>query len=138
MILFVLTCEVLFMPETAQNIKISSRAWELLRWAKFQLNSKSYSEVIIELDKKIQYQPHRLKKSLQNFDEEKHRIKVKTPGDKPVPKDLKPKTILLSQDAHRILERLKVESSEPAYTFSDAIEFLVDANGLLPKRFVNN
>ncbi len=123
------------MPQKAQNIKISSRAWELLRWAKFKLSTKSYGDAIVQMDKRIaKNRSGRLKESLQEFDEERHRIKIKTPKDETllVPQATKPKTILLNPKAHRILERVKIESNEPAYTFSDAIEFLVNENNLMP------
>ncbi|MFX1511431.1 MAG: hypothetical protein ACFFCQ_02485 [Promethearchaeota archaeon] len=123
------------MSQKAQNIKISSKAWELLRWAKFKQEAKSYSDTILQMDKKIaKSRTGRLKKSLEEFDEERHRIKVKTPKDenKELPQTTKPKTILLTLEAHRILEMVKLESNQPAYTFSDAIEFLVKENKLLP------
>ena len=40
----------------------------------------------------------------------------------------KPKTIILTTAAHDILFRIKVDSSESAYTFSDAIDFLIQQN----------
>ncbi|MFX0208742.1 MAG: hypothetical protein ACFFDT_22360 [Candidatus Hodarchaeota archaeon] len=123
------------MPQKPQNIKISSRAWELLRWAKFKLSTKSYGDAIVQMDERIaKSRSGRLKESLQEFDEEKHRIKVKIPEDEntPIHQPTKPKTILLNPEAHRILERVKIESNEPAYTFSDAIEFLVSENNLMP------
>lgn len=118
------------MPENAQNVKVSSRAWELLRWAKFELDAKSYSEVIVSLNEKIQNRSKRLKKTLEHFDEKRHRIKTKTPEDMENTISLpeKPKTILLRSGAHKILNRLKLESNKPAYTFSDGIEFLIKEN----------
>ncbi|MFX1283967.1 MAG: hypothetical protein ACFFB5_09945 [Promethearchaeota archaeon] len=118
------------MPQNAQNIKISNRAWELLRWAKFELEAKSYSDVIILMDKKIKNRSKSLEKALMTFDEERHRIKSKTPEDEGNSRIFheKPKTILLRPDAHKMLNRLKIESNQPAYTFSDAIEFLVREN----------
>jgi predicted CopG family antitoxin len=122
--------EVDLLPENAQNVKISSRAWELLRWAKFELESKSYSDVIASLNKEIQNRSKRLEKTLENFDEERHRIKTKTPEDVKSSVSFleKPKTILLRSDAHKILSKLKLESNKPAYTFSDGIEFLIQEN----------
>ena len=32
------------------NIRISPRAWELLRWAKLEKNTKSYTDLILVLD----------------------------------------------------------------------------------------
>jgi predicted CopG family antitoxin len=118
------------LPENAQNVKISSRAWELLRWAKFELDAKSYSEVIVSLNEKIQNRSKRLKKTLEHFNEKRHRIKTKTPEDmkNSIPLLEKPKTILLRPEAHKILNRLKLESNKPAYTFSDGIEFLIKEN----------
>ena len=118
------------MSESAQNIKISSRAWELLRWAKFELDAKSYSDVIVLLNKKIQNRSKSMKKALKNFDEGRHRIKVKTPkNDEEYSIILeKPKTILLRLEARKILNRLKLESNKPAYTFSDGIEFIIKGN----------
>ncbi|MFX0052789.1 MAG: hypothetical protein ACFFAJ_15520 [Candidatus Hodarchaeota archaeon] len=118
------------MPTDAQNVKISSRAWELLRWAKIELDAKSYSDVIISLDEKIQNRSKRLRKTLEQFDETRHRIQTKTPKDQPDASStsVKPKTILLRPDAHKILSKIKVISSQPAYTFSDGIEFLIKEN----------
>jgi hypothetical protein len=117
------------LPKDAQNIKISSRAWELLRWAKFELDAKSYSDVIKIMNKNINNPSKKLQKTLSSFDEKRHRIKTKLPED---PKKSishgKPKTILLRPDAHKIVNRLKIESNEPAYTFSDGIEFLIKEN----------
>jgi len=117
------------LSNTAQNIKISSKAWELLRWAKFELNEKSYSDTILILNNTIQNRSKRLEKTLKQFDKDRHRIKTKTPADKNInPSDKKPKTILLRPDAQKILNRLKLESNISAYTYSDAIEFLIQAN----------
>ena len=117
------------MPQNAQNIKISNRAWELLRWAKFELEAKSYSDVIILMNGRIKNRSKSLEKALLTFNEERHRIKSKTPKDEGTSTiHEKPKTILLRPDAHKILNRLKLESNQPAYTFSDAIEFLTKEN----------
>ena len=131
------------MPQNAQNIKVSNRAWELLRWAKFELDVKSYSDVIILMNNRIENRSKSLEKALLSFDEERHRIKVKTPDDHGDSRIFyeKPKTILLRPDTHKILNRLKIESNQPAYTFSDAIEFLVRENkdiwNNLPNRLKN-
>jgi predicted CopG family antitoxin len=109
-----------------QNIKISSKAWEMLRWAKFDLNEKSYSDVLIKLDAMIQNSAQSLKKALTGFDENRHRIESKIPGEDTVNKSSK--TILLRPEAHKILSRLKLESNKSTYTFSDAIEFLIQQN----------
>lgn len=123
------TIEVERLPQIAQNIKISNKAWELLRWAKFELEAKSYSDVIILMNEKIPERSKKLQNTLSNFDEKRHRIKTKHPEDpkKPLSRE-KPKTILLRPDAHKIVNKLKMESNEPAYTFSDGIEFLIIEN----------
>jgi predicted CopG family antitoxin len=110
----------------AQNVKISSKAWEMLRWAKFELNDKSYSDVLVKLNGTIQNREKSLQKALKGFDESRHRIESKIPGENKVTKSSK--TILLRPDAHKILSRLKLESTKSAYTFSDAIEFLIKQN----------
>jgi hypothetical protein len=127
------------MVEDAQNTKISARSWELLRWAKFELNTKSYSEVIVRLYEDLKDRQNKLKNSLQDFDESLHRVKSKSPQEESTtPDSLRPKTILLSPVARRILSKLKVESRESAYTFSDGIEFLIKQNkkiwSEIPKR----
>jgi predicted CopG family antitoxin len=120
----------------AQNVKISSKAWEMLRWAKFELNEKSYSDVLIKLDGMIQNRAQSLLNALKEFDENRHRIESKIPGELTVTKSSK--TILLRPDAHKILSRLKLESNKSAYTFSDGIEFLIQQNttiwGSIPDR----
>jgi hypothetical protein len=127
------------MVKEAQNIKISARAWELLRWAKFELNLKSYSDVVVRLDEDLDDRSRKIQNSMKDFDAEKHRIKSKIPEKGKEPEIQKPKTILLRPDARRVLSRLKLESNEPAYTFSDAIEFLIQQNltiwEKIPKRF---
>jgi hypothetical protein len=129
------------LSKEAQNVKISGRAWEMLRWAKFELNEKSYSDVLVTLDRNINNRTKSLEKSLKSFDETRHRIKAKTPDQKTAssPYLEKPKTVLLSPDARKILHRLKLESNKPEYTFSDAIEFLVRQNNAvwsnLPNRY---
>ncbi len=117
------------MSKDAQNIKISSKAWELLRWAKFELNEKSYSDAIIFLNNSLKNPSKSLKKTLKSFDVHRHRIKTKTPDERnTIVFDSKPKTILLRPDAQKILNRLKLESNLSAFTYSDAIEFLIKEN----------
>ncbi len=127
------------MVKEAQNIKISARAWELLRWAKFELNVKSYSDVVVQLDNDLDDRSERILNSLKDFDSDKHRIKSKLPGDSTEQSFQKPKTILLRPDARKALNRIKLESNEPAYTFSDGIEFLIQQNQeiweKIPKRY---
>ena len=127
------------MKKEPQNTKISARAWELLRRAKFELNVKSYSEVIVRLYEDLVDRQNRLNNSLKDFDKSLHRVKGKVPRkESSNPDSLKSKTILLSPVARRILSKLKVESRESAYTFSDGIEFLIKQNeriwSEIPKR----
>ncbi len=114
------------MSKEAQNVKISSKAWEMLRWAKFELKEKSYSEVLLKLDATIYDRTKSLESALKGYDEGRHRIESKIPGEDKVKKSSK--TILLRPDAHTILSRIKVEVNKSGYTFSDAIEFLVRQN----------
>lgn len=70
-----------------------------------------------------------LKKSItKDFDKEIHKVKVPKDEKGRINKSIKPKTILLDNNAHSVLERIKLESNEPAYTFSDVIDFLVTQN----------
>ena len=128
------------MIKDPQNIKISARAWELLRWAKFELNLKSYSEVIVRLYEDLVDRQSKLNNSLKDFDKSLHRVKGKVPQEKSSNPDvISPKTILLSPVARRILGKLKLESRKSAYTFSDGIEFLIQQNNEIwtgiPERF---
>ena len=116
------------MVEEAQNIKISAKAWELLRWPKFELKEKSYSNVVVRLHDSLDNRQRKLETALKDFDEDRHRIKSKIPVNASSPVYLKPKTILLNPEARRILNRLKLESRESAYTFSDGLEFLIKQN----------
>ena len=103
------------------NVRISPRAWELLRYAKLEKDSKSYSGLIIELDKKIGGNRIKiLQKDMDNFEKSLHQVSSKDSKGS--------KTVLLSNEARKILETIKVESNEPSFTFSDAIEFLVKHN----------
>ena len=129
------------MTKEAQNVKISGRAWEMLRWAKFELNEKSYSDVLITLNNNLKNRTQSIQKSLKGFDETRHRIKSKTPDQTKTESTFfkKPKTVLLRPDAHRILNLIKLETNKPEYTFSDAIEFLIRQNEAvwinIPKRY---
>jgi len=119
------------MTEKAQNIKISTRAWDLLRWAKMDLKAKTYSDVVIKLDQSLQSTYQLVQRSLENFKEDRHRMSVKVPEDDGSDNSktkIISKTIALTPVAHEILYRIKVESSESAYTFSDALEFLIKHN----------
>ena len=100
----------------------------MLRWAKFELKEKSYSNLVVRLHDSLDNRQRKLETALENFDEDSHRIKSKIPVNASSPVFLKPKTILLSPEARRILNRLKVESGESAYTFSDGLEFLIKQN----------
>ncbi len=103
------------------NVRISPRAWELLRYAKLEKESKSYSELIIEMDAKMGGNKLKLlQKEMDNFDKRLHQVSSKDSKGS--------KTVLLSNEARRVLETIKVQSNEPAFTFSDAIEFLVKQN----------
>lgn len=114
------------------NIRISSRAWEILRWAKYELNTKSYSESLNIMNDRIKNRSEKLIKAVQNFDYSLHIIKSKVPEAEQI-SSKKAKTILIDERTHRLLEKIKVESNEPAFTFSDAIEFLAKENNLLPE-----
>lgn len=117
------------MSKDAQNVKISSKAWELLRWAKFELNERSYSDAIILLNKSLHNPSNCLQKTLKHFDIHRHRIKTKTPDERNASKASNgPKTILLRPVAQKVLTRLKLESNLSAFTYSDAIEFLIKEN----------
>jgi predicted CopG family antitoxin len=126
-----------------KNIRISGIAWELLRWAKIKLRTKSYSETIIALNNNLgKYRYRKVQNSLKSFKDHlndgRHKIRVKTPNDPPqtIPDSELSKTILLNYSAYDILEEIKSESRLPAYTFSYAIEFLIKENeekiGALP------
>jgi hypothetical protein len=77
------------------------------------------------LNNNLENRQKKLEIALMNFDEDRHRIKSKVPEDASNPVFSKPKTILLSPEARRVLNRLKLESGESAYTLSDGIEFLI-------------
>ena len=109
------------------NVRISPRAWELLRWAKLEKDSKSYSDLIIDLNKK-KPNDKSIKKFMDDFDGMLHAGFSS--------KDKKgSKTVLLTNDARKVLETIKVMTSEPTFTFSDAIEYLVLNNKIdLPEK----
>jgi hypothetical protein len=68
-----------------------------------------------------------LNEFLKYYDKNAH--KLKTP-DQGTSSATKPKTILLNATAIKILEKIKTESKEPKFTFSDVIDFLVRKNAL--------
>ncbi len=109
-----------------KTIKISGKAWALLRRAKYHLEMKNYSETIITLYKMLgKNLKSELKKKKKEFIPYTHKIRQKTPNDDISELSLKPKTIVLSYEAHSILQKIKIESDIPEFTLSDAIEFLV-------------
>ncbi|MHA2365368.1 MAG: hypothetical protein ACXAC7_15525 [Candidatus Hodarchaeales archaeon] len=114
-----------------KNLKISAIAWEILRWVKFELDTKSYSDTIISMFNKIKANREKLlKSSLRSFNSKRHKIKVKNPDSRSGFSD-KGKTILVSRKARKVLERIKIETGKPDYTYSDSIEFLARESGLL-------
>ncbi len=108
-----------------KTVKISGRAWALLRRAKYQLNAKSYSEAIMRM---AEMMGNKIKSEIQKereyFTPHRHVIRQKRP-DNVKNLILKPKTIVLTSEAHQLLQQIKVESDIPEFTLSDAIEFLV-------------
>ena len=72
---------------STKNVRVSSEAWEYLRWAKFNLRAESYSQTIKLMYVKIEKtRSKRMEKFLATFDPSKHQVKFKTPGDdKPAP-----------------------------------------------------
>ncbi|MHA2073184.1 MAG: hypothetical protein ACW97X_01040, partial [Candidatus Hodarchaeales archaeon] len=56
------------MSSNQKNIRISGIAWELLRWAKIKLRTKSYSETIIALNNNLgKYRYRKVQNSLKSF-----------------------------------------------------------------------
>lgn len=112
------------------NVRISPRAWELLRYAKLEKDSKSYSELIIEMDEKVSNNRLKLlQKDMETFEKGLHQVSSKDSKGS--------KTVLLSNEARKVLETIKVQSNEPSFTFSDAIEFLVKHNKIkLPEHLI--
>jgi predicted CopG family antitoxin len=119
-----------------KNIRISADAWNYLRRAKFELKTKSYSETIEKLKGNV---GKSLKQKLetrlnqQGFDEDRHRVNVKFPEDTSdtIKSSKRPKTIMVNEDAQRILEEIKLDSGLSGYSYSDAIEFLITENNIL-------
>lgn len=108
-----------------KTIKISGRAWALLRRAKYQLDAKSYSEAILKMaDMMGTKMRAEIQKERQYFNPQRHVIRQKRP-DNVKSLSIKPKTIVLTAEAHQLLNRIKIESDLPEFTLSDAIEFLV-------------
>lgn len=114
------------------NIRISPRAWELLRWAKLEKDVKSYSDLIYIMEKSIEKKfEKQLVTYLENFEKSLHQVSSKEAKGS--------KTVLLSNNSRKLLEKIKVYSNEPAFTFSDAIEFLVINNKIkLPEKLQRN
>ncbi len=108
-----------------KTVKISGRAWALLRRAKYQLNAKSYSEAILLMNKMLgERMGEEIRKERDYFTPDRHKIRQKRPDDVSN-LAIKPKTIVLSRDAHQLLQKIKIETDISEFTLSDAIEFLV-------------
>ncbi len=108
-----------------KTVKISGRAWALLRRAKYQLNVRSYSEAIMIMAEMLGKDlKSELLKEREYFTPHRHVIRQKNP-DNVKELALKPKTIVLTPQAHQLLQQIKVESDLSEFTLSDAIEFLV-------------
>ena len=119
-------------PSESINIRISANSWNLLRRAKFELKTKSYSETIENLNRKLgKSRPQKLEAKLnEGFDEDRHRVNVKFPEDidERIKSSKRPKTIMVSETAQRILESIKIDSQLSGFSYSDAIEFLIKEN----------
>ena len=100
------------------NVRIAFESWEKLRWAKLKTQSKSYSELILQLEANL---PESItkKKELVSFYENFRKDLTKTF-----------KTIMLNKEARKCLERIKLLSNESSFTLSDAIYFLIFVNSL--------
>lgn len=100
------------------NIRIAIDSWQKLRWAKLKTQSKSYSELIIQLEQNL---PATTTK-------QKELVSYYMSFRKELTKQFK--TIMINKKARKTLERMKILSDESSFTLSDAIYFLIFVNSL--------
>ena len=100
------------------NVRVARESWEKLRWAKLKTQSKSYSELILSLEKNLPGQVMKQKELVAHY------LNFK----KELSKEFK--TIMVNKDARKTLERIKILSDVSSFTLSDAIYFLIFVNSL--------
>ena len=100
------------------NVRISVESWQKLRWAKLKTASKSYSELILLLEKNLPTSSLKQKELVSYY------LNFR--------KDLtkKFKTIMINKKARKTLEKIKLLSNISFFTLSDAIYFLIFVNSL--------
>lgn len=100
------------------NVRISVESWQKLRWAKLKTASKSYSELILLLEKNLPTSSSKQKELVLYY------LNFR--------KDLtkKFKTIMINKNARKSLEKIKLLSNVSSFTLSDAIYFLIFVNSL--------
>lgn len=112
-----------------QNIRISAHSWKLIRWAKFKLGTKTYSETIIKLNKSLGTDRDLLiKEDQKQFEENRLKISSKKPKNDEISSN-KPKTIQLTKEAYDIVHYIKEFHHSDGYVFTDSILLLVRQNG---------
>lgn len=101
------------------NVRIAKESWEKLRWAKLKTQSKSYSDLILSLVSNIEEHSSTKQKELVSF-----YLSFK----KDLAKEFK--TIMITREARKTLERVKLLSDEASFTLSDAVFFLIFVSSL--------
>ncbi len=99
------------------NVRIASESWQKLRWAKLKTLSKSYSELILLLER-----------NLPTTTKQKELVAHYLNFRKGLSKEFK--TIMINKEARKTLERIKILSDVASFTLSDAIYFLIFVNSL--------
>ena len=135
------------MPEgpLRRNVKISARAWQILRWSKYKLKLRNYRECLLEMIKNApkSEDPIFVKDIAKSFDLKKHKIYIK----EKVPKNenltdsvisIRPKTVLLTVEVIEILSGMSNLSLLSGFSYSDAIEYLAQKNNLIPNNLLKN
>ena len=101
------------------NVRIAKESWEKLRWAKLKTQSKSYSELILELEENLKPNTSSRRKEL---------VSYYSSFKKELNKEFK--TIMINKEARKSLERIKLLSDTASFTLSDAVYFLIFVSSL--------
>ena len=100
------------------NVRIAVESWDKLRWTKIMTKSKSYSDVIILLEKNLQGSTLKQKELVSYYLAFRKNFTRKF------------KTIMINKTARKTLERVKLLSNDASFTLSDAIMLLHLCNSI--------
>lgn len=110
--------DIMALEKVTFNVRIAIESWQKLRWAKLKTQSKSYSELILLLEKNLPSSTTKQKELVAHYMNFRKDLSKKF------------KTIMINKEARKTLERIKILSDVASFTLSDAIYFLIFVNSL--------